>query len=227
MTPVNWAETTIKALEKLWAGFLEFIPQLIGALIVFIIGWFISLGIGKLVTEILRKLRFNDLFKGGNWGKALEKSEIEADASKFIGELFKWVMLIVFLLASTDILGLDKFSTLLQGILSYLPRVLVSALIFVVAVIIADFAKKIVQTTVEGIRAKYAELTGSIAKWAIWVFAILTILDQLKIEAVDWMVGLIGILFAGLVFMFALAFGLGGQDVARDILKDFRNRYRR
>lgn len=226
MTPVNWYSTTITALQNLWGGFLEFIPELIGALIVFIIGWFISLGIGRLVTQILRKLQFNELFKGGSWGRALEKSEIETDVSKFIGDLFKWIVLIVFLLAAVEILGLTQFASFVQDILAYLPNVIVAALIFVVAVIVADFTKKIIRTAIEGMKVEYADLAGSIVKWSIWVFAIFAILTQLGVAA-----QLIQTLFTGivavLVISFGLAFGLGGKEVARDILQDFRHRLRR
>ncbi len=84
MTPANWASTTIRALEDLWAGLIEFIPQLIGALIVFIVGWFVSLGIGKLITEVLRKLKFNELFEGGSWGRALDKSDVKVDPANLL-----------------------------------------------------------------------------------------------------------------------------------------------
>lgn len=226
MTPVNWYDATIRALQDLWGGFLEFIPELIGALIVFIIGWFVSLGVGKLITELLRKLQFNELFKGGNWGRALDKSEVEVDPAKFIGELFKWIVLIVFLLAVAEILNLTQFAEFVQQILTYLPNVVASAFIFVVAVIVADFAQKIVRTGVEGMQVEYAELAGSIVKWAIWIFAIFAILTQLGVAT-----SLIQTLFTGiiavLVISIGLAFGLGGKEVARDILENFRNRLRR
>lgn len=226
MTPANWASTTIRALEDLWAGFIEFIPQLIGALIVFIVGWFVSLGIGRLITEVLRKLKFNELFEGGSWGRALDKSDVKVDPAKFIGELFKWIVLIVFLLAVAEILQLTQFAEFVQQILTYLPNVVASAFIFVVAVIVADFANKIVSTAVEGMRVEYADLAGSIVKWAIWIFAIFAILTQLGVAT-----SLIQTLFTGiiavLVISFGLAFGLGGKEVARDILENFRNRLRR
>lgn len=225
MTPVNWYDTTIAALQDLWSGFLEFIPELIGALIVFIVGWFVSLGIGKLITEILRKLQFNELFEGGNWGKALEKSDVKVDPAKFLGELFKWIVLIVFLLAVAEILNLTQFAEFVQEILVYLPNVVASAFIFVVAVIVADFAKKIVETSVGGMQVEYADLAGSIVKWAIWIFAVFAILTQLGVAT-----SLIQTLFTGivavLVISFGLAFGLGGKDIAYDILKNFRNRLR-
>jgi len=226
MTPVNWYDTTIRALQDLWGGFLEFIPQLIGALVVFIVGWFVSLGIGKLITEVLRKLQFNELFEGGNWGRALDKSDVKVDPAKFFGELFKWIVLIVFLLAVAEILQLTQFAEFVQEILIYLPNVVASAFIFVVAVIVADFAKKIIETSVEGMRVEYADLVGTVVKWAIWIFAIFAILTQLGVAT-----SLIQTLFTGiiavLVISFGLAFGLGGKDIAHDILKDFHNRLRK
>jgi len=82
---VDWFTITKEALLGLWKGFIDFVPELIGALIVFFIGWLISIGIGKLVTEILRKVKFNRIFEKGGWKSALEKAEIKVDASAFIG----------------------------------------------------------------------------------------------------------------------------------------------
>ncbi len=132
----------------------------------------------------------------------------------------------MFLLAVAEILQLTQFAEFVQQILTYLPNVVASAFIFVVAVIVADFANKIVSTTVEGMRVEYADLAGSIVKWAIWIFAVFAILTQLGVAT-----SLIQTLFTGiiavLVISFGLAFGLGGKEVARDILEDLRNRLRR
>lgn len=223
--PVDWYSTTWYALQDLWKGFLDFIPEIIGALIVFIIGWFIALAVGKVITEILRRLKFNQLFEKGNWGRALQKAEIEIDASKFIGEIFQWILVIVFLLAAVEILGFVQFADFVKDILGYLPNVIVAAFIFVVAVIVANFLEKIVRATVEGIRVGYGHLVGGIVRWSIWVFAIIAILVQLKVAP-----RLLHTLFTGLVAMlvisFGLAFGLGGKEVAAEILRDFRNKLR-
>ena len=58
---LDWYSVTVQALQNLWQGFIGFIPVLIGAIIVFVIGWFISIGVGKLITEILKKLKFNQI----------------------------------------------------------------------------------------------------------------------------------------------------------------------
>jgi len=221
---LDWIDITIQALQNLWQGFLSFIPVLIGAIIVFIIGWFFSVGVGKLITEILKRIKFDQIFEKGGWKTALEKAEIKVDASGFIGAIVKWVLVIVFLLAAVEILGLVQFAGFLKGVLDYLPNVIVAALIFVVTVIVVDIVEKIVRVTVEGIKVGYGQIVSVVVKWSIWVFAILAILTQLRFEAADWIFELIKMVFMGIVLMAVIAFGLGGKDVATEILQDLKRK---
>ena len=69
----DWYSVTLQALQDLWQGFLTFVPALIGAIVVFVVGWFIAIGVGRLVTEILKRLRFNRIFERGAWKEALQK----------------------------------------------------------------------------------------------------------------------------------------------------------
>ncbi|MCH7605106.1 hypothetical protein IID24_03940 [Patescibacteria group bacterium] len=223
MLIADWFLVTQKSLEALVSGFVNFIPGLIGALIVFFVGWFISVGIGHLVADILKKIRFNKIFERGNWKQALERADLKVDPSDFIGMIFKWVLVIVFLLAAVDILGLSEFAIFLQRILAYLPNVLVASLIFVVAVIIADIVEKLIRAFVESTQVGYGHLVSVIVKWSIWIFAVIAILLQLQVA-----VFLLQTLFTGLVALLAIAggiaFGLGGKDVAAGILQEVKKK---
>jgi len=222
----DWGIITLIALQNLWQGFLDLVPLLLGALIVFIIGWFISSGIGRVIAEILRRIKFNQIFETGGWKGVLEKAEIKVNPAEFIGAIFKWVLVIVFLLIAVEILGLEQFSAFLVGVLGYLPNVIVAVLIFVVTVIIADIVEKIVRAGVGGIKTGYARVAGTIAKWAIWVFAIFAILIQLRIAQ-----SLLLTLFQGLVALIVIAggiaFGLGGKEVAAELLRDLKGKFRK
>lgn len=219
----DWYSVTLGALQGLWQGFLHFIPSLIGAIIVFIIGWFIAIGVGRLIAEILKRIRFNQIFEKGNWDEALAKAGIKIDASAFIGAIVKWVFVIVFLMAAIEILGLEEFAGFLGQILGYLPNVVVAAFIFVVAVIVADLLEKVVRASVESIKVGYGHIVGVIVRWSIWVFAFLMILMQLGIN-----ISLIQTLFTGLVGLIVIAggiaFGLGGKDIAGEILRDLHRK---
>lgn len=221
---LDWIDVTIQALQNLWQGFLSFIPVLFGAVIVFIIGWFFSVGVGKLVAEVLKKLKLNQIFEKGAWKNALEKAEIKVDASAFVGAMVKWILIVVFLLAAVEILGLVQFAIFLKGVLGYLPNVIVAVLIFVVTVIVVDIVEKIVRATVEGIKVGSGQIVSAVVKWSIWVFAILAILTQLRFEAADWIFELIKMVFMGIVLIAVVAFGLGGKDMAAEILQDLRKK---
>jgi len=222
----DWSIITLSALQDFWQGFLNFMPRLVGAIIILLIGWFIADWIGKLVTEILRRLRFDRIFERTQWQDALEKAEFKVSVSHFLGEIAQWILVIIFLLAAVEVLGSYQFAAFLHKIVNWLPNLVVSIAIFVVAIIIADFTKKIIQAVVEKAKVGYSQLIGSIVQWAIWIFAIFAILVQLGIAK-----ELIQILFTGLIGLIVIscgiAFGLGGKDLARDILEDLRGKLKR
>ena len=219
----DWTEITSQALQSLWQGFLTFIPILLGAIIIFIIGWFFAGLMGKIVTEVLKRLKFNQIFQRGGWKAAMEKAEIKVDAAGFIGAIVKWVLIIAVLQVAVGILGWTDFAVLLGKVIDYLPNVIVAALIFVVAVVVADILQKVVVAAAESVNFTSTRFAGAIVKWAIWIFAILAILRQLVIvpELVET---LFSAIVYGVVAIFVIAFGLGGRDMAGEILMDLKGK---
>ena len=202
---------------------IAFIANLVLALIVFVVGYLVSVGIGKLVTEILKSVKFNKLFEKEVWRHALQRANVEVNPSEFIGEIFKWVFVIVSLLIAVDILRLIAFAGFLTQVLNYLPNVIVAVLVFVVAIVISDIVEKVVRVSVERMKLGYGFLAASIVKWAIWIFTFFLILDQLlptstliKTLYTSIVYGIVGALALGV----GLALGLGGKDTAAKIVSD-------
>lgn len=220
---LDWYAITLASLQDLWQGFIGFLPSLIGALLIFFIGWVISVGVGRLVGDILKRLNFNKIFEKGNWDEALAKADIKVDAAAFIGSIFKWSLVIVFLLAAVEVLGLTQLASFLQDVLAYLPNVVVASLIFVVAVVIADISEKVLRALVETTQVGYGHIVGVIVRWSIWIFALIAILMQLGIAPM-----LLQTVVTGLVALVAiaggLAFGLGGKDMAAELLQDLKRK---
>src|SRR5690242_15417901 len=88
---------------------VAFIGRVLLAIIVFVIGYLVSVGIGKIITEILKSIQFNKLFEKEGWHRALQRANIEVRPAEFIGAIFKWVFVIVSLLIAVDILQLQQF----------------------------------------------------------------------------------------------------------------------
>lgn len=219
----DWGLVTLQALQIAWQGFLLFLPKVIGAIVVFIIGWFVAIGIGKLVAEILTRLKFNKIFERAEWTEALRKAEIKVNPSEFIGAICKWILLIIFLLAAVEILGFVQFADVLKKVIVWLPNLIVAVAIFVVAVILADILEKILRVGVKRIEVGYTKLLGTGVKWAIYIFALLAILLQLGVTPTIINTFVIG--FVGMITLaVGLAFGLGGKDAAAKLIEDLREK---
>jgi len=215
----NWYLVTAQALQELWVGFIYFIPDLIGAIIVFAIGWFVSSWVGWAVAKVLNLVKLNQFFAKGQWDEALEKAGIKADVAGFLGQVCRWILVITFLLASVEILKLSYFAAFLSKVIGWLPNLVVAVLMAVVAVIIADILEKIVVASVSRAKIKSTQALALMVRWSIYVFSILAILIQLGVAS-----SLIEIFFSGIIAVIVIStgisFGLGGKDVARDILEN-------
>lgn len=219
----DWYEVTMQALLNLWEGVADFVPKLVGALVIFIIGWIIAMGVQKLIVEVLKTIKFNQLFDRGGMKSALNKADLSVDASAFIGAIVKWVLVFAFLLASVEVLGFVQFAEYLRDVLGYLPNVVIAVLMLAATVVISDISEKIVRVAVEGTRVGYGSLAGAVTKWSIWIFAVLAILYQLKVVPELIQTLLTGIV-ALIVIAGGLAFGLGGKDMAADVLAKMQKR---
>jgi len=220
---LDWSAITLQAFSNVWQGTVEFLPKLIIGLIVFVLGWLVSSGIGKIVARILRQISFDKIFERNGWRQALEGADIKVGPSEFVGAIIKWILVIVFLLVFVEILGFNEFALFLSGVIAWLPNVVIAAAIFVVAIVVADILEKIIESSVRRLEVRYSEILGAIVKGAIYTFAIFAILLQLGVAE-----SIINTLIMGVVGMFALAFGLafglGGKDVAGEILRSLKNK---
>lgn len=207
----------LDSLIILWQSFIVFLPTLLAALIVFIIGWIIAIFLGKVANRIIKAIKLDFLLGKLGFKKALAKAKLKLDSGKFFDELVKWFFIIVFLMTAADILGLREVTLFLKTILLYLPNVIIAAIVLLVAVIVANFMQKLVKASADTAGLSSAGTIGSMIKWAILIFGFVIALTQLGIATT-----LINTIVIGLIAMLALAgglaFGLGGKEQASRIL---------
>ncbi len=207
-----------QAFTSIWIGVLAFVPKLVVAVIIFVLGWVVGAFLGKIVAQILRSLKVDRALANIGIDEVVEQTGFKLNTGEFIGGLVKWFIIVVFLVASINVLGLSQINLFLNTIvLQFLPRVIVSALVLLIAAVLSDATQKVVYGSAKGTGIASAHFLGLIAKWAIWVFALLVVMNQLGIGA-----EFAQILFTGVVFMLSLAgglaFGLGGRDAAETLL---------
>lgn len=195
-------------------GLVAFLPMLVFAVVVFIIGWIVGSIVGRFVAQIIHSLKVDAALRNAGMDEVVERAGYKLDAGAFVGALFKWFIIVVFLLASLEILGLSQVTLFLnQIVLFYLPQVLVAVLILLAGAVIGQIVQNVVSGSARAAGFTSAGLVGAMARWAIWIIAIIAALTQLGIAA-----GILQTLFMGIVvglaLAFGLAFGLGGQAAA-------------
>jgi small-conductance mechanosensitive channel len=219
----SWGEFFNGSLMDLWGGFIHFVPSLLGALILFIIGWVVASVIGKAIAQVLNALKLDKLFESAGASELLNRAGMKLNVGGFIGGVVKWFIIVVFLMASLEIMGLTQVNDFLrEAVLFYLPKVIIASLVLVIATVISDTMKKLVQASAQAANVRSANMLGSITRYAIWIFAFIIALSELGIAS-----SFMQILFTGLIAALAiacgLAFGLGGKDAAAKAIDSFKN----
>ncbi|OHA14068.1 MAG: hypothetical protein A2909_03125 [Candidatus Tagabacteria bacterium RIFCSPLOWO2_01_FULL_39_11] len=218
----TWSDVLISSFQQIWSGIAEFLPLLIVAFVVFILGWIIAVALGKIVSQIIRSFQIDKILQKIGVEETLERANLKLDSGAFIGGLVRWFFIIVFLVAAIDIIGLYQVNAFLSDVvLTYLPNVVVAVLILVAGALIADTMQRIVVGSSKATNISSSGFLGGITKWAIWIFAILAALYQLGIAG-----AFVQTLFTGFIAMLAiaggLAFGLGGKEAASRYIEKLR-----
>jgi len=208
-----------QSFQDLWKGVVYFAPNIILAILIVIVGWFLGIVFDRIVERIIKGIKLDVGLSKAGIDTLLRKGEINLNSGLFLGGLVRWFIIIASLVAAFDVLHLSGITMFLQNIvLEYIPRVIVASLILLFSGVFGDVIAKIIRSSSKAVGNSSANFFASVAKWAIWVFAVLVSLQQLGIA-----VQFIGTLFVGtvgaLALAFGLSFGLGGRDVAAKIIE--------
>lgn len=204
----------------LYANVMTYMPQILLALVVVLVGWIIGAVLARIIVRIFAALKVNTALEAAGINTFAARTGYPFQAGEFVGALVKWFVIIVFFVAALDILNLDQVTIFFREVvLEYLPKVIVAVLILLVATLVANVASASVAGTARAAGFATADLLASVTRYAIIVFAVLAALNQLEIAP-----ELVQMLFAGIVFAaslaFGLAFGLGGRDAASRYVND-------
>lgn len=220
-TPLNSLEIY---LNNVVPAFLNFTMNLLAALVVFLFGWLLAVFIKFLIEHLLEKVSFRDILRKVGLDKYFENFVWEERFDKILAEIVFWLIILVFLMTSFDILGLQVVNSFLRQVVDYIPRAIAGGLILAFGFILGELIRKGLLGVLHALERKSAQAIASFIKWTIVVFAFLAALNQWGITS-----DIINILVMGLVLFIALAgglaFGLGGQELAREILQNWKRKF--
>lgn len=216
----NLAQVVWLSLSPVVLGLQDYLPRFLGGLVIILVGLLVSRLVASLVLTLLKALRV---------GKFLVQVRVLNEEGQFkvweilFAQLSKWTVVILFLVPAVETWGLSKVTDVLNGLLLYLPNVFVAVIVGLLGFVIANLTADVVRQSAKGLDQKAAVFLSGVANYAILFFTALVILSQLGVAA-----DLVRILFTGFVAMMALAgglaFGLGGKDLAAEILQALKDK---
>ncbi len=210
----TWASIFAATLQTIAMGVAYILPQILLAILLVILGAVVGAGLGRLINKGAVALRLDQALETAGIAKLVRRTGHELKIGALLSALVQWFIILVFVVAALDVLKLDQVNMFLREVvLSYLPRVIVAMLIMIAAAIVAQFVHTIVSGASRAAEVSSHYVLGTLAKAAIWSFAILAALHELRVAQ-----AFVETLFTGIVVALSLAvglsFGLGGRDAA-------------
>lgn len=210
----EWANITTDAVYNSLRDVINYLPKLVAAIVVILIGVVVAWSVKTVIVRVLKFVRIKPYTDAIGLNKIFpEKLELV----DLVGDLAKWIVVIVFLLPALEILNLTQVNTMVSQVVTYLPNVVVAVVMVVVGAILADLVSRVVESTAHTIGAKTAAMAADVSRWAVVIFVVLAALMQLGIATTIIDRFVIG--FVALVAISGgIAFGLGGQEAAKEVI---------
>jgi small-conductance mechanosensitive channel len=202
----------LQSLQNTLDRFLEYIPQLIGAIIILVIGYIAARILKAVVSRVLQGIGFDGWMEKGGIKQFLDRAQTRETPATVIGTLVFWFVFIIVITMAADALGIQQVSQVLAQLIAYIPSIIAAILILVLAALLANFLASIVRG------ATGSDLLSNIARYAIIVYAAFAAITELGI-AVQLTAPTFLIVLGAAALAAAIAFGFGAQGVARDIVE--------
>jgi hypothetical protein len=209
--------TTLGLWKGLWAKMIAFVPNILGAAILLIVGYMIAKLVRRLVIAVLRRVGFDSASSRVGLHRILEQSGVRVTAAEVIGHVTFWLLMLTFLVSASETLGLTNVSQTIDAFVLYLPNVVGAAVIVVVGMTLAAFVRDMVRGGAESLGVEYGRALGTLAHGAMLVLIGTLAIGQLQIETV-LLNRVVEIVLVATGLGIALAMGLGTRDIAGHIV---------
>jgi len=206
--------------------FFQFLPTLLGAILLLAIGWFVARMVAKLVERGLHSLGFERAAERSGIGQFVRRSGSTRTTSQIVAQLAKWFTFLIFVQGAANILAMPQLTGIINSIVLFIPRLLVGIAIIIVASLVANFVSGVVRASMLETGVENPELLANLARYAVIAFGLIAALDHIGIART-----VVNTLFIGLVgsisLAVGLAFGLGGREVAASITSSLYDKGKR
>lgn len=219
------AGANFSALEELGRNFLGVIDNLVGAVLLLIIGLIIARIVARVLRKILEKIGIDKLADRLNEIDLFYKNNIKITPSKLIPKTLYYILIFIFTIAATDVLGMEVISNLMSELLNYIPNAIAAFIVLVIGLVVADLLKNVIKTTCESLGIPAAGVISTAVFYFVFINIIMMALKQGNIET-DFIEQNISIILAGIIGAFAIGYGLASRGLVANFLSSFYNKHK-
>lgn len=194
-----------------------FLPNMIGAILILIVGWLIAKLLRLTSVRLLKLIRLDVVTEKARIDRFLKDGGSNKTAIDIIGDIIYWLIMLIVVLAGLNTLGLTVASELFNQIILFIPNVIVAVIALIFGIFLAGFIAQVVSTYLNNIGVSNARVVGAIAKYAIILFVVSLSLTQLNIGD-ELVANAFLLLFGAACLALGLSFGLGGKEWAAGVI---------
>lgn len=212
-----WSEQVSQSLVALWTKVMGFIPNLVGMLLILIIGLIISKLLQRAAVVVLRRVHFDKAGEKTGLTETFTKVGFLRTPSEIVGLLVFWLVMLTFFISAADALGLDNVSRTIDAFVTYLPNVIGAAVIAVVGLLVASIVRSAVETALARVGFEYPKPAAKLVYGMLIVLVVTLAIGQLQLET-TLINRVIEITLFAVAAALALALGFGTRDMARNVV---------
>ena len=210
-------ETVLSPMMGLWTKVAEFAPNIVAALLLLIIGYFIAKLIGAVVRKLLEKVGLDKLTESSGIANAVQSTGLEASASAIFGKIVYWLIFLTFLISAADTLGLPRVSATIDDFVLYLPKLIGALLVVIIGLFAAHLVRTAVETAATGMNLEYGRALGTLIHTIMVVVIISLAIGQLEIETA-LLNQVVSIVLFAIAAAVALSLGMGTRGISSNIV---------
>ncbi|KAA3632709.1 MAG: hypothetical protein DWQ02_14295 [Bacteroidetes bacterium] len=223
MEEAERAFSVLGILKEQLSNLAGILPNLVGALAVFFIGWLLAKLVAKLLKKFLGAIGIDKLAEKLNQIEVVYNSNIRIVPSTMLSKIVYYLMLFIFIMAATEVLGMKAISDLMTSFMNYIPKLLMALLVLIIGVVLADMLKKAVFTACESLAIPASKLISNVAFYFLFLNIIMISLKQADLQT-DFIENNISIVLGGVVLAFALGYGIASRGLMASMLSSFYNK---
>lgn len=214
----TFQKVIIEPVKRFYTIVLDFLPNLLTSLLILGLGILIAVAMRKMFTRLFTAINLDKLSEKAGFSEILQKGGIKEPVSQLFSRIIGWLIILTFLIVSLNALKVPTIERLLAELFLYLPNVFLALLILLAGYLLSNFLGRTALIASVNAGFKLSGMIGKFVKFTVFFFSITMALEQLGIGKESVLIAFT-IIYAGVVFAFAIAFGLAGRHVAREYLE--------